>query len=253
LGCFEFDILVKVNRDGSGTIEQTVLMNKVVSQQMQELTQSFGGTKTKGFNLIDKKILIKNATTMGKGVYYRYVEPISEKDREGYIAYYSFNDINLLKINQNPSDEVPLPGDGGPKPPQEPFTFSFQSGEPSTLTIRLPYMDLKPDSTSDNSQESSAAADDSSGLEMIMEMMKGFRMSLALQVNGTILKTNGSYVDDNRVTLIEIDFEQLIRDREKFCAISKHKPQTMEEAKQALKDIPGIKFEMAKETTIQFQ
>jgi hypothetical protein len=253
LGCFEFDILVKVNRDGSGTVEQTVLMNKALIQQMRELTQSFGGANKKGFNLIDKKKLIKDATAMGKGVYFQYVKPVSEKDREGYIAYYLFKDINELKINQNPSDKAPLPGEGESKSPNEPFTFSFQSGKQPTLTIRQPDMTFTPDSTSNKPEESPAAANDTSGLEMMIEMMKGLRVSIALEVKGTILKTDGMYVDGNRVTLMEMDFEQLIRDREKFCAISKHKPQTMEEAKQLLKDIPGIKFEMAKETTIQFQ
>jgi hypothetical protein len=251
-GCFEFDILIKVNRDGSGTIEQTVLMNKAAVQQMQELAQSFGETKKNKFSLIDKKKLIKDAAKMGAGVYFLSVKPISEKEREGYIAYYSFNDINTLKINQNPSEKVPLPGDGESKAPEEPFTFSFQKGKLSTLSLRQPEKTFTPDSTSDTPQESSAAAEDTSGFEMMAEMMKGFRMSLALQINGTILKTNATYVDANRITLMEMDFEQLIRDRNKFYAISKQKPKTIEEAKQALKDIPGIKFDMADEITIQF-
>jgi hypothetical protein len=251
LGCLEFDLLVKVNRDGSGTIEQTVLMNKELIKQMQDLTQSFGDKK--GFSLIDKKTLIKDAAKMGNGVYFQYVKSISEKEREGYRAYYSFKDINALKLNQNPSDKIPLSNDGESKSPNEPFTFTFQSGNRPTLTIRQPDISFSPDSTSDNFKEPPAAADDTSGLDMMMEMFKGLRVSIALEVKGTILKTNAAYADANRVTLIEMDFEQLIRDRDKFTLISKQKPKTLEEAKQLLKDIPGVKFEMAKETTIQFQ
>lgn len=252
-GCFEFGILVKVNSDGSGTVEQTVIMNKEIVQQMQEFTQSFDETNKKKFSLIDKKKLIKDAATMGEGVYYLYVKQISEKEREGYIAYYSFQDINKLKINQNPSEKVSLPGEGESKAPDEPFTFSFQRGKLKTLIVKQPEITFTPDSASDTSQESPAAADDTSGLEMMMEMMKGFRVSIEVQVNGSIQKTNATYVNNNRVTLMEMDFEQLVRDREKFNTFSKQKPQTMEEAKQVLKDIPGIKLEMAKETTIQFQ
>ncbi len=250
IGCFEFDILVKVNRDGSGTVEQTVLMSKAAFQQMKEFTQSFEGKNKKGFSLIDKKKLIKDAAAMGKGVYFMYAKPVSEMDREGYIAYYSFKDINALKINQNPSEKAPLPSD---VESNEPFTFSFQRGNQPTLTIRQPEVTFTPDSTPDDSEESPAADDDSSHMEMMMEMMKGLRVSIAAEVKGTILKTNATHVNANRVTLMEMDFEQLFHNREKFTAISKLKPQTMEEIKQVLKDIPGIKFEMARETTIQFQ
>ncbi len=253
LGCFEIDILVKVNRDGSGTVEQTVLMSKATVQQMREFTQSFGEKNKKEFSLIDKKTLIKDAAAMGKGVHFMYVKPVTEKEREGYIAFYSFKDINELKINQNPSDKAPMPGEEVSKPPSEPLSFSFQNGKQPTLTIRQPEKTFTPDSISDNAEMSQPAADDSSGMEMMTEMMKGLRVSIALEVKGTILKTNATYVDANRVTLMEMDFEQLIRDREKFKAISLHKPQTMEEAKRLLKDIPGIKLETAAETTIQFQ
>jgi hypothetical protein len=253
LGCLEFDLLVKVNRDGSGTIEQTVLMNKALINQMQDFSDSFGDKNKKKFSLIDKKTLIKDATKMGEGVYFQYVKSISEKEREGYKAHYSFKDINTLKLNQNPSDKIPLPSDGESKSPNESFTFSFQRADQPTLTIRQPDITFSPDSTSDNLEEPPAAADDTSGIDMMMEMFKGLRVSIAVEVKGTILKTNAAYADANRVTLMEMDFERIIHDREKFAVISKQKPKTMEEAKQLLKDIPGIKFEMAKETMIQFR
>jgi len=253
IGCFEFDILVKVNRDGSGTVEQTVLMNKATVRQMQEFAENFDSKNKKGFSLIDKRKLIKDAASMGKGVYFMYAKPISEEDREGYIAYYSFKDINALKINQNPSEKAPLPSNGESKSPDELFTFSFHRGNQPVLTIRQPEVTFSPDSTPDDLEELPSADDDSSGMEMMMEMMKGLRVSIAAEVKGTILKTNATYVDANRVTLMEMDFEQLIRNRDKLYAISKQKPKTMEEAKQIFKDIPGIKFETAKEITIQFK
>ncbi|MBN1397716.1 MAG: hypothetical protein JXA06_06775 [Bacteroidetes bacterium] len=252
-GCFEVGVLVKVNRDGSGTVEQTILMNKALVQQMEELSESFGENNNKKFSLIDKKKLIKDAAEMGEGVYFMYTKPVSDKDREGYIAYYSFKDINKLKINQNPSDKAPLPSDGESKAPKEPVTFSFKTGKEPVLIIRQPDASFTPDSEFVDADEPQEAADDTSGMEMMMEMMKGLRVSIAAEVNGKILKTNAAFVDNNRITLMEMDFEKLIRDREKFKEISKQKPKSMEEAKKLFKDIPGIKFETEKEISIQFR
>jgi len=256
LGCLEFDILVKVNPDGSGTVEQTVLMNKTLIHEMKEMTQSFGGqdgTKGNGFNLIDKKKLSEEAQAMGKGVRFSHVSEISNADQEGYTAYYTFDDIAALSINQSPTGKTPISQKSDESTQKEPLIFTFTKGIPATLIIHQTEHAIKPDINKEETEESQPEMNDTSDIEMLMSMIKGFRLSMVLQVNGTILKTNATNVDANRVTLMEIDFQQLIRDRHKFLAISKHKPQTIEEAKQVLKDIPGIKFEMAKETTIQFQ
>jgi hypothetical protein len=255
-GCLEFDILIKVNPDGSGTVEQTVLMNKAIVSQMEEMAKSFGAKEEKnkkGFSLIDKKKLVEEAKSMGKGVRFISAKPLSTKDQMGYISYYSFKDINTLMVKQDPSGKVPIEQESEQSPPEEPTKFSFKPGTPATLVIHSPGKSFAPDSASDGSKESQPEADDTSGLETMMEMMKGFRMSFVVECNGTITETNATNVNGSKVTLLDINFEQLIRNRDKFKEISMYPPKTPEEMKKSLKDIPGIKMELTQEVTMQFK
>jgi hypothetical protein len=255
-GCLEFDILVKVNRDGSGTVEQTVLMSKAIINEMEEMAKSFGSDEEKGknsFNLIDKKKLVEEAKTMGKGVRFIQAKPITTKEQKGYVAYFSFKDINTLLIDQDPSGKTPILQESDAQSVKQPTKFLFTKGDPSTLIIHTSEKTFEPDTSSKDSTGSETAADDTSGIEMMMEMMKGFRISLAVQVNGTITETNATHVDGSKVTLMDVNFEKIMRDREKFKEISLRKPKTAEEVKHLLKDVPWMKLEIENEISIQFK
>lgn len=257
-GCLEFDILVKVKPDGSGTIEQTVLVSRAVMSEIKEMAESIDAEKDKDknkkeFNPIDNEKLLQEAKSMGKDVRFVRAKPISTSDQEGYIAYYEFKDINTLTINQNPSGRTPIAKEPDQKAVEEPVTFSFKRGTPATLTIHQPEKSLAPDSASNKPQESQPEANDTSGLNMMMDMMKGFRIAIAVQVEGKILDAQATYVDSNRVTLLEVDFDKLAHDRTHFVELTKQKPQTVEEAKKLLKEIPGIKVELLKNPTVRFQ
>jgi hypothetical protein len=51
---------------------------------------------------------------------------------------------------------------------------------------------------------------------------------------------------------MDLDFEQLICNRDKFKELTLRRPNSIEETKKLLKDIPGIKIEMADETVVKF-
>lgn len=255
-GCLEFDILVKVNPDGSGTIEQTVLMNKEIMDQMQLLAKTFdanGKEIKKDFNIIDKKELIKDAKSMGEGVSFIKAKSLSTKDQVGYIAYYSFKDINKVKINETPSGKTPLDSKEEQQPPDEPMKFSFERGTPAKLVIHQPEKSFAPDSTSGESKDSASAGSDAPSFETMAEMMKGFRISIVIECNGDITETNATYVSGSKVTLMEVDFEQLMRNKDKFEEISKHNPASVLEMKKILEKISGVKMELSNEITVQFK
>lgn len=256
-GCLEFDILVKVRPDGSGTIEQTVLVNKAVLEDVKEAAASISpdnDAKTKEFNPIDRNKLLEEAKSMGAGVRFVNAKPLSRNDQEGYVAYYEFKDVSTLTINQNPSGRTPMAKEADQTAAGEPpVTFSLQQGQPSTLIIHMPEKTDAQDSSTAGSQESQPGSDDTSGLSLMMNLMKGFRISIAVQVEGTIVESEATYVDGNRVTLMEVDFEELVRDSNRFAEITKQRPETVEDAKRLLKDIPGIKVEFLKKPTIRFQ
>ncbi|NIR14348.1 MAG: hypothetical protein GWN86_10540, partial [Desulfobacterales bacterium] len=147
-GCFQMDMLIKVNPDGSGTIEQTVLMKDDFIEQMKSMNQAFTpeGEEPEEFSLLNEEELKQSASTLGKGVKYVKATPIKKPGFEGYTAIYSYKDINDLNIDQNPGGE--MPGNEAQEKSPEFITFKFKKGKTSELTINMPEEKAKREETS---------------------------------------------------------------------------------------------------------
>jgi hypothetical protein len=74
-----------------------------------------------------------------------------------------------------------------------------------------------------------------------------------VEVQGTISETNAEYRDGSRVTLMDMDFNKVMADPEKFKALAKANPQSLQEAKTLIKGLDGVKIETAPEVKIKFQ
>ena len=103
MGCFESLVLLKLNKDGSGTIEETV----VISDSFMELMKSFGGQEAEEQekeDLVDEEQLAEKAGSMGADVRLVSAEPVTTDRGAGYKAIYSFSDICLLYTSPSPRD-----------------------------------------------------------------------------------------------------------------------------------------------------
>jgi len=272
-GCLQVSTVVKVKPDGSGTIEETFLMNKEFVQQMDsmmgQMTQTMeqGEKKQKskkkqaekGFNIFNEAELKKKAGEKGEGVKYVSGKKIMADKFEGYKVIYAFKDINKLRFNQNPGESVPSGSGGKDKESEgkkEFVTFHFTKGQPSQLIVRLPADKItdKPKSSIEDSKKEQV---DKQQEEMMMNQMKmmfeGMKISLAVEVQGSIVETNATYREGSKITLMEMDFGKLIEAPEEFKRFNQVNPQTLEDAKKLMKDIPGIKVELNKEVMIDFK
>ena len=95
MGCIETITLIHVNKDGSGTIEETI----VITNAFTELINSFGGEQAKSEDepeLLDEDELRARAVGMGQGVRLVSAEPIKSDKGSGYKAVFHFDDINKL-------------------------------------------------------------------------------------------------------------------------------------------------------------
>ena len=189
---------------------------------------------------------------MGEGVRLSSAEPIDEDGRKGCRAFYDFDDINQLTINQNPGDQMPsgMTADE-PTSTEDVVTFSFTPGSPATLVINLPQ-----DFQDNNPDEDPTPVDSTQGeqqLAMMREMFEGARIHMAVVVEGAITETNASYRDGNRITLIEVDFDRLLEDEEQLELLSNANPQTASEVKALLEDVDGIKIETGREILVRFE
>src|SRR5690554_4139896 len=141
-GCIEYTSTVKLNTDGSGTVEETVLLSNVVKEMMASFAQGFSDSSDAdtGFELFDEKELKQQAAQMGEGVTYLKGEKIRLNGKEGYKALYKFNDITKLKLSDNPSNKIP--GDDMMMQEQTAdenyITFNFTKGMPAVLEIIFP-------------------------------------------------------------------------------------------------------------------
>lgn len=253
-GCLQVEKLVKLNADGSGTIEETLVLSKASLAKIQQMMSGFGGDKAAGgakdFKLLDEEKLKQAAGKMGEGVTFVSAEPISSDQGEGYKAIYAFTDISKLKIDQNPSSTMPV-GDVGKgadsKAKKEPVTFRFTKGSPAELSIAMPQPDFKP------KNEAPPTGMEDMAMQMMQQMLKDMKVTIGVQVAGTIQETNAEFHDASRVTLMEMDMNKVLADPEKFRSLAKANPQTLQEAKGIMKGIEGIKVETAPEVKVKFQ
>jgi hypothetical protein len=83
-------------------------------------------------------------------------------------------------------------------------------------------------------------------------MMEGMKIDIAVEVEGEIINTNATYVQGSRVTLFQMDFGEMMKNKEGFKEFKKNEPKNIEEMKKYLEKLPGIKIEVEKPVTIEF-
>jgi hypothetical protein len=249
-GCLQLEQIVKLKPDGSGTIEETVVLSKAALASMQQMAAGLGGGKDGGPkipDLFDEAKIKDAASKMGEDVTFVSAKKIDNEQGQGFTAVYAFSDINKVKIDQNPGDALPDTGHmKATARKKEPITFHFTKGSPAELSFAMPPPEFKPKKEQPEGMEDMV-------MQMMKQMLKDMRLSLVLEVQGEITETNAEYRDGSRVTLMDMDFNKVIADPEKFKALAKANPQSVQEAKALIKGLDGVKMETAPEVKIKFQ
>lgn len=238
--CINSATLVKLKADGSGTVEQTMLINL---SALKSMMPGAPGQTSSPMNEADLK---RTAERMGKGVRLVSTEPIRSGGFEGAKAIFAFDDINQVQVSQNPDLGGGPGGMMGAEPKTEdPVHFKLaRQGGTSVLTIA--FQD-RPSKGGRDAGQSSDMPDmsDPMMMGMIKAMFQGFKINIDLEIVGSIVKTNAEYVNGSRITLLEMDMNALLADEAKFKALqSKLGPSaSLAELKPYLKDIKGIKVD----------
>jgi hypothetical protein len=237
--CLNSTTIVKVKPDGSGTVEQTTLMNMKASKGL-------GGGQVNG-PMMSRAELEKAATQMGKGVRLVSSEPVKgDGGFEGTKAIFAFENINDIQVNQGPSI-----GDGtrsSEPTSDDPVKFKLtRNGGTSTLSIN--FIDKPGGAATPGGPAPDPGNMPDLTNPMIMNMMKtmfqGFKVNIAVEVAGAIVKTNADYVTGSRITLLELDIASLLADEAKLKALmGKLGPDaSLSSVKPYLKDVKGIKVD----------
>ncbi|VAX26353.1 hypothetical protein MNBD_IGNAVI01-1371 [hydrothermal vent metagenome] len=259
-GCIDVQYKMNLKTDGSGTIEEIVYMNSAMIQMLKGfMAMGNDSTQQKEFSLFDEDELRKEAKDLGKGVRYVSGEELKDNGREGYRAVFEFDDVNKIKMNEDVSNKTPSMGEE--ETPEDDITFKFIKGSPATLMIYMPEDDEgenevegQNEAAEGNEVESdSNSIQDEEWTDEMKNMMKDFRISIQIELDGDIVETNATNVDGSNITLLEVSFNKLLEDPEKFKKLKGLDDASYEETKELLKDIPGVKLEMNEEVKVVFE
>ncbi len=255
-GCLQVSTTVNLNQDGSGTIEEIFVMKTEVINMMKEFAMAFDSAKTEEFNMFNETELREKAINYGEGVEYLSGEKMMIDNYEGFKAVYSFTDINKLKLNPSPEDKIPYGAELGEVEEEEStedlLKFNFTKGSPSSLVINFPKPLLEDDPDTEETTEFEDSTFNEQAEQKMIEMFDGMKMALYFNFKDKIEETDASFVDASKVTLMEIDFSEIIKNKEVFKKFQGAKPETMEEFKEVVGDIEGIKIEFKEQVTIKF-
>ena len=249
-GCIKVKSNVIINKDGSGILEEQVLMSDMVVEMMNNFMSSFQDSTSapEEFKLFKEDELKAKSSEYGEGVKYVSGEEIKIEGWQGYKAIYSFKDLNKLKMETDPNTKVESPQDDGKE--NEYFSFKFVPGDIAELIIDRPDLSSKKkdeEITVETDAEIEGLDDD------MIKMMDGMTMTISLEFNGEIVETNASYVDDSKITMLDIDFSEILKDKESLELFKNNPPDNLDEMKAIVENIPGMKIEFKKPVIIKFK
>lgn len=255
-GCLRVNTTINVNPDGSGTIEETLFMKGEVLDMIRQFASSFDESgEAEEFSLYKEDEQKNKASEYGEGVVFLKGEQIVETGWEGYRVTYSFNDINKLKLDPSPDNKVNIGDEVNEEAEaaRQFITFNFSKGNPSELNITFPLRDFDESSSTEVTETTEADTSDENMTEMFKRMFDGMRVSVNVNVKGNITETNASFVEGSKITLMDIDFTNLIMNEDAIKKMESKKPESLEEFREMTKDIDGIIIEFNDLVKVKFR
>lgn len=257
IGCMSVETKVQVNADGSGQIIEKVGLSRGMTDMVSEMA---GGDDSQMEEPFSKEDLEKAAEDFGEGVKFVGVLESEGENMKYYEAVYAFEDINKVRIDQNQGNKAPASvGKEEDQRKKEPLKFSLVKGpDSSILKIAFPQEDADGSDPKNKASEKPSKDEmppemEEAQLEMMKVMFQGMRFAIVVECGNELVKTNATHADGPAVTLLDLDFAKLMGNQEKLKELNRMEPEGIEETKEILKGIEGIKFEMAEEIWVQFR
>lgn len=304
--CFQVETTVKIKPDGSGQIIEKVLFSDSFLQMMAGMKAMGSAAQNDPENqpdpdemtreLVDEMIkedkIKEKAQKLGEGVLFEKVSRVKESEKLGYVAVYSFKDINLVRLSMNTTPdgvEKPTPP-GGPAMEEseeadesEQTVESDKDGESEeaaekdedqtkvaanqeekrnhfqfhfdkkTKNLTIRMPDRK-DSDQKKKKKKEAKKEDKKPIPpMMKKLFEDMEVAYYVEIENGIKKTNASYVTDNKkVTLMQVNFGKIMDNQEAFEELQEREDDP-EVFQELAKKIPGLKVEVKEEIQIQMK
>ncbi|MBZ5557926.1 MAG: hypothetical protein LAO77_11685 [Acidobacteriia bacterium] len=242
-GCFHMTTTLTVRGDGSGMIEHQMLVTNAGIAQLKQFGALAGG-RGQNVDPISEAQARALAASIGPGVTYVSSTPTSSPMGQGRDATYAFTDVSQLRISPRPAVPAGLPASRAPGLTDDaPITFSMthEANGNAVLHIHVPEPDFL------GTLASPAAANQ---IAMVKMLLGGARVSLMTEPAGTLVHATSPYVDGSRVTLLDVDLDQILKDEASVAKLQA--ATTQEEAQAVLEHLAGLKIDLTREITIEF-
>jgi hypothetical protein len=219
-GCLRSFTTVKVHRDGSATITDSMLFSPRLISMLQSMG-SFGSEDStqEEIELWNDSIINAEANSFGAGVRLDSWEEITSGTFQGYAATFKARDIGSVRLSMQrgqdkmkkrstQTDSMSEAGDAeADEDAGDTISFSYASG---LLTVHPPVFDATEERSTDSSVEEKSDKELRQNLDMMSSFLRGIRMGVFVTVDGTIKETNASHVNGDRMTIFYVDFDKLI-------------------------------------------
>ena len=257
VGCISVDSVVKVKADGTGTIEQTMLINSSAMGMMSMMGGGQEGADAKAkldpAVLFSKDKLQAEAANLGDGVTFVSSTPMAQGEMKGVKAVYAFKDFNALKV----STALPDLEEGGTqvkgKGERLPMVLT-RSGASSLITL-----DMLGKADAANKADAPKKAEGAPEMPkemmaMLAPMFKDMRVAISLEPQGTLVRTNATHVQGQRITLFDVAFGEIFADPAGIEKLEKlgNNP-SIEQIRTALKGMKGIKINEVDKLEVEFK
>jgi hypothetical protein len=247
--CFQMSTVVKIEGDGSGTIDHQMVFTTAALQQIRQFAALGGGRGGRGgtLDLVSEDQARSMASSLGSGVTYVSSTPINTPEGQGRLSTYAFADVSQIKITQQP--DAPggmtvraqgLNTGGGTIT----CSMTHEANGNAVLHVILP-------------EPSLPGADAAGGnaafvqqVPMIRSILANARVSIVVEPAGRLVRTNSPFVDGRRVTLLDLNLDDLLGNDALLAKLQSAK--SADDLRAALKEAPGIRMVLDKEVTIEF-
>lgn len=259
-GCFQIDQVITLSPDGSGTVEETFMISRKVSESMSALAGGMSeqsgadgkdNSQPREQSFFKDDEIRKRADIYGTDVRFVRMERLANEKYEGYKAVYSFSNINTLRLDQG-TPGMPKQGGQGNESAPKGTEFVFTPGKTATLIVKQQKKSVaaEENAPSEPPQGGESSAEE---LAMVRQMFDGLRISTTLVIKGKIIDSNATHRTGSTITLADVDFAKILDKPELLARMAAVQPGDQAAAMEMIKKFPGMKIDMNDELRVSFR
>ena len=264
-GCMQIENTVTIRPDGSGTINERVLVSPQMSMMMESMAPMDSSEEASEQMFSEENIRDRDPYP---GTQLEAITMIDDMSGRGYESIYSFADIREVTFRpSSPGEIMPENAQAGSNISVDDsgsgmlkdIGMEFTPGSPATLIVRIPKDATtdEPDVEMEGEMDTEADGDgpdmsDPQQMRMLRMMFRDARFRVAVNVDGEIVETDAMHRNGNTVTLFDFNFGEMVQDTSALRQFMEFSEKDNADPSD-VSGLPGVTIEEQEEVTIRFE